>query len=123
MTDYQDMTDYHDRWIDCVGGEIRIRGYYFPWGTKRIPYSSVRRLERVQLSAMRGQFRIWGTANPRYWASFDPRRRSRRVGFVVDLGKAVSSFVTPDDPDAFESAVRDGARLGTPPESRRGPIV
>ena len=29
---------YRDRWIECTPDEIRIRGYYFPWGTKRIPY-------------------------------------------------------------------------------------
>ncbi len=29
---------YRDRWIECTPEDIRIRGYYFPWGTKRIPY-------------------------------------------------------------------------------------
>jgi hypothetical protein len=27
--------------------------------------------------------------------------------FLVDIGKAVQPFVTPDDPGAFESALRD----------------
>lgn len=118
------MADYQDHWIECTDSEIRIRAYYVPWGTKRIPYSSVKSMRRASISAMRGQFRIWGTANPRYWAGLDPRRPSKQVAFVLDLGKAVCPFVTPDDPDAFESAVRShtdlGTALGTAP---RGPII
>lgn len=118
------MADYQDRWIDCTADEIRIRGYYFPWGTKRIRYSSLRDLQRVSISAMRGQFRIWGTANPRYWASLDPRRPSKQTGFLLDLGKVVRPFVTPDDPDAFEAAVRSHADLVGPPVTPGpGPVL
>ena len=118
------MADYHDRWIDCPAGEIRIRAYYFPWGTKRIPYSSLTSIRRVAISAMHGQFRIWGTANPRYWAGLDPSRPSKQVGFVIDLGKAVCPFVTPEDPDAFEAAVRSHADLGTPlGTAPPGPVI
>ena len=27
---------YRDRWISCSETEIVVRGYYVPWGTKRI---------------------------------------------------------------------------------------
>ena len=33
---------YQDKWITCTGDALSIRGYYFPWGTKRIPYQSIR---------------------------------------------------------------------------------
>jgi hypothetical protein len=118
------MPEYHDRWIVCTPAEIRIRGYYFPWGTKRIPYSAIRGVRRVATSAMRGRFRIWGTTNPRYWASLDPGRPSKRVAFVLDLGRVVSPFVTPDDPDAFEAVVRLHAELAaSPAETPPGPVV
>ncbi len=58
------MSEYRDRWIECTAEAIRIRGYYFPWGTKRIAYGSIRGIRRVELSAVRGTGRIWGTANP-----------------------------------------------------------
>ena len=60
---------YRDRWIECTPEDIQIRGYYFPWGTKRIAYGSIRSLRHVALSTFRGRLRIWGTADPRYWAS------------------------------------------------------
>jgi len=115
---------YRDRWIECTPEDIQIRGYYFPWGTKRIPYGSIRSLRRVALSTFRGRLRIWGTADPRYWASLDPQRRKKSVGFVVDLGRHVRPFVTPDDADAFEVVVRRQAGLGPDTgEAEEGPFV
>ena len=64
---------YHDRWIECSSDSISIRGYYFPWGTKRIPYNSIRSLKRVELSTLRGQARIWGTAEPALLGKLGPR--------------------------------------------------
>lgn len=104
--------EYRDRWIDCTTEDVVIRGYYFPWGTKRIPYSRIQGVRRVKLSFARGKARVWGTANPRYWASLDPRRRSKDTGLVLDLGRTVSPLITPDDPDAVEALIR--ARIGSP---------
>lgn len=119
------MSDYHDRWIDCDSEGISIRGYYFPWGTKHIPYRSIRSVRRVELSAARGKGRIWGTANPRYWASLDPKRPTKDCGLIVDLGRFVHPFITPDDCDAVEAVIRrhantDPTRSG---EGNTGPII
>ena len=54
------MASYHDRWIRCDDGGIDVRGYYFPWGTKHIPYTAVRSLERFTMTALKGKGRIWG---------------------------------------------------------------
>jgi len=115
---------YHDRWIECSSDSVVIRGYYFPWGTKRIPYDSIRSLRRVELGALSGRGRIWGTANPRYWASLDPQRPKKKVGLILDVGHYVRPFITPDDPDAVEALIRERASLGPEPESSgRGPVV
>ncbi len=106
------MDAYHDRWITCTDEGIQVRAYYFPWGTKRIPYGSVRGMRRVAMSALRGKGRIWGTGNFKYWASLDPKRPIKAVGFALDLGRAVQPFLTPDDPDAFERVVRARASIG-----------
>ena len=98
--------EYEDRWIRCTSEGIEVRGYYFPWGTKHIPYGSIRSIQRVNLGALTGQGRVWGTANPTRWASFDPRRPGKQVGFDLQLSGPVKPLITPDDPDAFETAVR-----------------
>jgi hypothetical protein len=44
----------------------------------------------------------------------EPRHQTteEKAGFVVDIGRKVSPIVTPDDPDAFESVLRERANLG-----------
>ncbi|MFI1198075.1 PH domain-containing protein [Streptomyces sp. BHT-5-2] len=98
---------YQDRWITCTPDALRVRGYYFPWGTKTIPYTAIRSVRRVEMGALTGQGRIWGTGHPRYWASLDPRRMSKTTAFVLDLGRRVRPFLTPDDPDAVAAVLRE----------------
>lgn len=97
--------DYKDRRIECSTDGVRIHGYYIPWGSKLIPYASIRSIRRVNMGALTGRARLWGTANPRYWANLDPQRPRKSVGFIIDTGHVVCPFLTPDDPDAFESAL------------------
>ena len=115
---------YQDRWIEFTDDAIVIRGYYFPWGTKRIPYAKVRHVTRVSLGALNGRARIWGTANPGIWTSLDPRRPGKRSGFLVDHGTGITPLITPDDPDTAETALRAHLPDGTiTAGSRRAPIV
>ncbi|MGA3216371.1 MAG: hypothetical protein ABSD97_11875 [Acidimicrobiales bacterium] len=117
-------SQYRDRWIECSPDGITIRAYYFPWGSKKIPYRSIRSLRRVELSTFRGQARIWGTANPRYWANLDPGRPRKSIGLIVDLGRRVQPFLTPDDPGAVEAIIREKAHLGPDTEgTREGPLI
>jgi hypothetical protein len=41
---------YRDRWIECTEDAVRVRFYYFPFGTKSTPYSRIRAVQRVTLS-------------------------------------------------------------------------
>jgi hypothetical protein len=115
---------YKDRWIECTDSDVRVRAYYFPWGTKRIRYSKIRSVQRVAMTTFRGQLRLWGTSNPRYWASLDPHRGSKKEALVLDLGRFVHPFITPDDVDAVEAEIRRHAELG--PSSggtESGPVI
>jgi hypothetical protein len=115
---------YKDRWVECTDEGLRIRGYYFPWGTKHIPYTKVRSVQRVVMSSFRGQWRLWGTSNPRYWASLDPKRGSKKEGLVLDTGRFVHPFITPDDVGAVEACIRAHVDLGpTTGEATRGPVI
>jgi hypothetical protein len=108
---------YRDSKIECTPTSVRIHSYYFPFGTKDVPYSALKGIRRVALSATRGKLRIWGTGNFRYWLNLDLARPGKKFGFILDNGKAVKPFVTPDDPDAFEAAIRGHAGLGPSSEN------
>jgi hypothetical protein len=113
---------YRDRWIECTADAIHIHGYYFPWGTKRIPYSSISSVRRVTMGTLTGRGRIWGTASPRYWASLDPRRPAKRTALILSIGSWVRPFITPDDPDAVEAIILQHSTATSAADGRR-PIV
>ncbi len=116
---------YDDGAIVCGPDRLEIHRYYFPFGTKSIPYSEINGLQRIEINGvMSGKWRIWGTGNPRYWANLDFKRPSKKAGFVVDLGRAVSPIITPEQPDEFESALRERASIG-PGDGRqmKGPFI
>ncbi|MEW1861944.1 hypothetical protein AB0399_16485 [Streptomyces sp. NPDC088194] len=106
---------YRDRWIRCTPDAVRIRGYYFPWGTKAVRYADIRDVRRVTLGLLSGQARIWGTSSPTIWASLDPGRLGKSEGLLLDVGKHIRPFITPDDPAAVEAAIR--ARIAPEPET------
>ena len=117
------MTDlYHDRWITCDDDAVVIRWYYL-WGAKRIPYSSIRGAKTVTLAAIRGKGRIWGTANPRYWASLDPARPTKNAAIILDVGGQVQPYLTPDDVPAVAEIIKDRAGLTSIPEAGPSPFL
>jgi hypothetical protein len=106
-------TSYKDRWIECTADAVLIRGYYFPWGTKRIPYSSIRAIRRVTMGTFTGKGRIRGSTTLRYWASLDPGRPAKSTALILDTGHRVLPFITPDDPQAVETAIREHSAATT----------
>jgi hypothetical protein len=95
-----------DRWIECAPQGLVIRGYYFPWGGRKvIPYGRIRGVERYEMRALTGKWRIWGTSSPRYWLNLDPRRPRKSVALILDLGRRVRPVITPDDPDAVQAII------------------
>jgi hypothetical protein len=111
---------YRDAWITCTGDRIRIRGYYFPWGTKTVRYTDISRVRRVAMGPLTGRFRLWGSAGPRLWASLDPHRTRKREGLVLDLGRAVRPLITPDDVPAVVAVLAAHGVPGADPDAGPG---
>ncbi|NUS15544.1 MAG: hypothetical protein HOY69_29820 [Streptomyces sp.] len=110
------MTDtYRDTWISCTEDAIRIRGYYFPWGTKTIPYGSITSARRVPLGPTTGRLRLWGTARPTVWAGLDPGRMGKKEGVILELGRTVRPLVTPSDVPVFMAVLGGHAVPGAVP--------
>jgi hypothetical protein len=98
------VTGYDDGKVACTGSELVIRHYYFPLGAKRIPCAAIREVRRVPLRLL-GEWRIYGSGDFVHWFNFDPRRPSKDVALVVDLGGRVKPVVTPDDPGQLVAAL------------------
>jgi len=105
MADTESGVLYRDRWIICTPDRLVIRGYYFPIGSKSIPYHRIRGVREAEMGALTGQWRIWGTSNPRYWWHLDPHRPHKHKALFLDLGRAVQPAITPDDPDKVKAII------------------
>jgi hypothetical protein len=96
---------YQDPVISIRDGELVIRRYYFPTGSKRVRLAAITRVEEYAMTKATGRWRIWGSGDLVHWFNLDPGRRHKRQAFVVDLGRRARPVVTPDDPDAFRAAL------------------
>jgi hypothetical protein len=106
---------YEDEWITCSSRALIIRGYYLPSRRslpKIIPYADIRSVKQITIGRFTGQMRIWGTATPRIWASFDPRRPRKISALVVDSGRFTKALITPDDPDRVREILQVRVRGG-----------
>ena len=118
------MSDtYSDRGVKCGASSLTIHNYYVPGLPKIIPYTAIESLRRVDTSFFRGQWRIWGTSNVHYWANLDAQRPKKTVGFILDAGKFVKPFVTPDEPDEFEAVIREHTGLPEGMGPSRAPFI
>jgi hypothetical protein len=106
-------TLYKDRWIECTDDAVVIRAYYFPWGSKRIPYSAIREVRRVPMDVVTGKGRIWGSTTLRYWASLDPNRPAKDTALILDTGSRILPFITPDDADAVAAVISGHSQAKT----------
>jgi len=90
---------YKDRWITCTTNDLVIRGYYPPFGVrKRIPYRRIVTVQSVDIGPLTGKLRIWGTSRLDWWAHLDLRRPSKKTALLIDVGRFVKPFISPEDP-------------------------
>jgi len=108
---------YQDRWITCTEDGLRIGAYYAPIPIrKRIPYRRIVGVELVAMGAWSGKWRIWGTARPDRWAHLDTKRPSKQAALVIDTGRFVKPFITPDDPERVRQIIEQ--HMAPPPPIR-----
>lgn len=96
------QASYDDGRIRCDDRALSIRGYY-PWGTKRIPYTSIRGVQTFPLTGRLWKvrkWRLWGTGDFVHWWNLDTRRPTKTTALVIDVGGRVRPTITPDDPTA-----------------------
>jgi len=99
---------YDDGRISCDETSVRI-GWYYLWGAKRIPYTSIQSVEKLPLtgaSRMR-RWRIWGSGDFVHWWNLDPDRTKKSVALVLHVGRRVRPTITPDEPETVERILRE----------------
>jgi Bacterial PH domain len=95
---------YDDGKIACDSTGLLIRWYY-PWGSKRIPYTSIRSIHRLPIRIRR--WRLWGSGDLRHWWNLDFSRPRDKVALDIDTGHWIHPTITPDDPDTVERILNE----------------
>lgn len=95
---------YDDGRITCDETNLTIGWYYF-WGKKTIPYSSIRTVTSRPMTRLSGKWRLWGTGSLRTWSNLDGSRSKKSVALELDTGGRVRPVITPDDPDAVQAII------------------
>lgn len=94
---------YDDGGIVCDDTSLLIKRYY-PWGSKRIPYSSINEVRRLPIRVRK--WRIWGSGDLRHWWNLDLKRPKKNVALELDTGRWLLPTITPDDADAVEAIIK-----------------
>jgi Bacterial PH domain len=95
---------YDDGRIACDDTGLLIRRYY-PWGHKRIPYSSIRSIKRLPLGIRR--WRLSGSGDLVHWWNFDPDRPKKEIALDIDTGHWVHPTIPPNDPQTVERILNE----------------
>lgn len=96
-------TLYDDGGIACDDQGLVIRRYY-PWGAKRIPYTSIKGVGRLALEGLSKprKWRIWGSGDFVHWWNLDRKRPYKDLALVLDIGHRTRPTITPRDPETVE---------------------
>ena len=97
--------------LDDAGLIIRL---YYPWGTKRVPYTSIRAVKNRPLSGATGKWRIWGSGDFVHWWNLDRHRPDKDVALEIQTARRIRPMITPDDPQTVERILNE--HLSGPPQ-------
>jgi hypothetical protein len=106
VVETNERTRYDDGRVLCDESGLTIRRYY-PWGSKRIPYTAIRSVKRLPICIRR--WRLFGSGDFLHWWNLDLTRPKKSVALDIDIGHFVHPTITPNDPDAVERLINEYA--------------
>lgn len=109
-------TLYEDNYLVLDDDALTIKEYYFPFGSKRIPYEQIQHVSVKELGVLSGRFRVWGMDLEPYWYHLDLIRPGKKRGIALDIGQWIKPVLTPKDYDQVFALLQEK----TPGKSKRG---
>lgn len=103
---------YEDKYLVCDEDAITIKEYYFPFGSKRLPYKAIKKVREMELGVMSGRFRIWGMDLAPYWYHLDMERPKKRRSIVLETGEMIKPALTPEQHDMVLAVLKEKTRKG-----------
>ena len=98
---------YEDQYIVCDDDGMAIHWYYFPIGSKRIPYNTIRNVKEENMNFFSGAGRIWGMGLTPEWFPLDEKRPWKTKCIIIDEGIWVKSVITPENHENVLQILRE----------------
>ncbi len=76
---------YADRLVEVDEQGMRLKNYYFPFGSKYIRFDQVKSWSQQPATLLNGKWRIWGSGDLRTWFPLDWQRPQRDTIFFLTL--------------------------------------
>lgn len=101
---------YEDRYLVCDDDAVTIKEYFFPFGSKRIAYAEIRKLEEQELTLLDGKLRFWGMGFEPKWYHIDWQRHTKSKSMVLDIGEWIKPALTPEDHEVVLTVLKEKIR-------------
>ncbi|PIQ24049.1 hypothetical protein COW36_05890 [bacterium (Candidatus Blackallbacteria) CG17_big_fil_post_rev_8_21_14_2_50_48_46] len=88
---------YEDKTVVCDDQALTIKQYFFPVGSRRILYSSIKGIQDKEMNLINGAWRIWGMGLSPHWFHLDTERPQKKRQIVLDLGELIKVVLTPEE--------------------------
>lgn len=99
---------YSDSLVEITQDAIRFKGYYFPFGSKRVRFADIEQVTAEKPSLLNGRYRIQGSGDLRTWFPRDWGRAGRPEIFFARLrGSSRRIGFTVEDAGQVEQILRD----------------
>ena len=76
---------YSDSLMEVSESGVRFRNYYFPMGSKSVPFADIISIESKPTTLLNGKWRLWGTGDFMTWFPRDWKRHQRSSIFFLRL--------------------------------------
>lgn len=86
---------YEDKYLICDDEALTVKDYFFPMGSKRIAYDSIKKVQEDNLTLLNGKFRIWGMGLEPKWYHLDLERMGKKCAILLDTGEFIKPVITP----------------------------
>ena len=103
---------YSDKLVEITDDSITFKNYSVPFGSKRVQFARIDRVESTEPSLVSGKWRLWGTSYVLRWFPLDWKRPSKDKIFLVQLRDSARRIgFTVEDSSQVQAILRNKGLL------------
>ncbi len=98
---------YSDKLVEISDESILVRGYYYPFGDKRLDLKDIESIIVQKPTLMNGKYRYYGSGDFRTWFPPDNRTSRDKIFIIKIKNKWWRVGLTVENSQAFQNVIKD----------------